>query len=315
MPFTDISFAGIVIKKFGVDMDSDSVNRALDKVRERLNDWIMSGTTEGAEQRRLALGRLMKAIFVPCVLGLVGGSIFLSKWGSDLGMQKEAPHKLLGTLEETYASSVSDKSDEYPPAVDKTGKEFGEEIVKKPEPKKGVVRAPTATPENEVVTADASPPAVPQVPEPTVSVQIVQKEGVPVTKQETVPSQSPTTAQVSVMAPRAILKRSVFPATFGFGKSKPILLTEDFELLKLIIKGCSGTVVIEGHSDGLGTPARNDSLSRSRASAVSELLLTRGLLDDGQRYEVTSMGGTRPVADDSTEEGRAANRRVEIWCR
>jgi outer membrane protein OmpA-like peptidoglycan-associated protein len=296
-------------------MDSDSVNRELDKVRERLSDWVLSGTTEGAEKRRKALGRLMKAIFIPCVIGLVGGSIFLSKWGNDLGMQKEAPHKLLGTLEETYASSASDETGASLAVVEKTGKELGEELVKKPEPKKGVVREPTATPESKEVTADTPPLTIPKVTEPIPSVQIVQKEEVSVTKQETVPSQSPTTAPDSVMAPRAILKRSVFPATFGFGKSKPILLTEDLELFKLIINGCSGTLVIEGHSDGLGTPDRNDDISRSRASAVSQLLLSRGLLDNGKRYEVTSMGGTRPVAKDSTEEGRAANRRVEIWCR
>jgi outer membrane protein OmpA-like peptidoglycan-associated protein len=296
-------------------MDSDSVNRALDKVRERLSDWVLSGTTEGAEQRRSFLGRLMKAIFVPCVIGLVGGSIFLSKWGTDLGMQKEAPHKLLGTLEKTYVSSVLGEGGVSREVVEETGKELNDELVRNPEPKKGVLRSPTATPETEVVAQDTPFPAVPQVPEPTVSVQVVKKEEVSVTKQETITSQSPTTAQDSVKAPQPILKRSVFPATFGFGKSKPILLTEDLELFGLIIKGCSGTVVIEGHSDGLGTPARNDNLSRSRASAVSQLLLSRGFLGDGQRYEVTSMGGTRPVADDSTEEGRAANRRVEIWCR
>jgi|GEM_PF-4131992 len=296
-------------------MDSDSVNRALEKVRERLSDWVLSGTTEGAEKRRKALGRLIKAIFIPCVIGLVGGSIFLSKWGTDLGIESDAPHKPLGALDEANVTSDSDETDASPAVVEKTGKELGDELVKKPEPKKGVVREPTATPESKEVISGTPVPAVPKVPEPTVSVQIVQKEEVSVTKQETVPSQSPTTAQDSVMAPRAILKRSVFPATFGFGKSKPILLTEDLELFKLIIKGCSGTVVIEGHSDGLGTQDRNDDISRSRASAVSQLLLSRGLLDNGKRYEVTSMGGTRPVAEDSTEEGRAANRRVEIWCR
>jgi outer membrane protein OmpA-like peptidoglycan-associated protein len=296
-------------------MNSDSVNRALDRVKEKLNDWVLSGTTEGAEQRRTALGKLMKALFVPCIIGLVGGSIFLSKWGTDMGIQEEAPHKLLGTLEETYSSSISDESSTSPALVEKTVKALAEELIKKPEPKKRAARLPIANPGAEVVAEDTLTPSVPQVAESTVSSQIGQKKESSAAKKEIVPPQSPTAVQESGMASRAILSRSVFPATFGFGKSKPILLTDDLELFKLITKGCSGTVVIEGHSDGLGTPARNDSLSRSRAYAVSQLLLSRGLLDDGQRYEVTSMGGTRPVADDSTEEGRAANRRVEIWCR
>ena len=288
-------------------MDSDSVNRALDRVRERLRDWVLSGTTKGAEQRRSALGGLVKAFFVPCVLVLVGGSIFLSKAGTDLGIQNEAPHKLLGTLEETYANSISDESGSAPAVVEEIVKDLGEELVEKAEPKKRTAPAPTATPVPEVVVEEA--------PEPVVSVENIEKSRALTEKPDGDASLSLAADEKSGAVPRTFLNRSVFPATFGFGKSAPILLTQDLELFKLIIKGCSGTVVIEGHSDGLGTPARNDSLSRSRASAVSQLLMSRGLLGEGQRFEVVSMGGNRPMADDSTDEGRAANRRVEIWCR
>ena len=296
-------------------MDSDSVNRALDRVRERLRDWVLSGTTKGADQRRSALGGLMKVVFVPFVLATIGVSIFLSKSGTDLGIQNEAPHKLLGTLEETYASSISDESGLAPALVEKTGKDLGEELGKKPEQKKRPAPAPTATPVPEVVVEEAPASAIPQAPEPIVSVESIEKNRSLTEKPDGDPSLSLAADEKSGAVPRIFLNRSVFPATFGLGKAAPILLTEDLELFKLIIKGCSGTVVIEGHSDGLGTPARNDSLSRSRASAVSQLLMSRGLLGEGQRFEVISMGGNRPVADDSTDEGRAANRRVEIWCR
>jgi outer membrane protein OmpA-like peptidoglycan-associated protein len=275
----------------------------------------LSGTTEGAERRRSALGRLIKTIFVPTVIGLVGCFIFLSKFGADLGLQEETPHKLLGTLEESYASSVSGDKGSSPELVEKPVEKLAEESVKKTESKKRAAVVPTATPETEVVIKDTSPTAIPEVAEPTLSPQIAEKAELSDAKQDIVTSQSPATAQESFVAPSTVSNRSIFPATFGFGKSMPILLTEDLELFRLMINGCSGTWVIEGHSDGVGSPARNDSLSRSRASAVSQLLLSKGLLADGDRYEVTSMGGTRPIADDSTEEGRAANRRVEIWCR
>lgn len=69
-------------------------------------------------------------------------------------------------------------------------------------------------------------------------------------------------------------------------------------------------VSVEGHTDNVGTPGSNKSLSESRAKAVVEAIVTKGV----ERARLTSKGWgqDKPVADNKTEEGRAQNRRVEI---
>jgi len=69
-------------------------------------------------------------------------------------------------------------------------------------------------------------------------------------------------------------------------------------------------ILIEGHTDSRGTPLSNEQLSENRARAVMEFLVSEGL----PATAVTSrgIGQARPIADNSTPEGRANNRRVEI---
>ncbi|MBN3854402.1 OmpA family protein [Paraburkholderia sp. Ac-20340] len=71
-----------------------------------------------------------------------------------------------------------------------------------------------------------------------------------------------------------------------------------------------GTVVIGGHTDSTGSKALNDRLSERRAQTVRNYLQSHGL--HAGQYEVHGYGATRPVAPNSTVEGRAQNRRVEI---
>ena len=70
------------------------------------------------------------------------------------------------------------------------------------------------------------------------------------------------------------------------------------------------TTVLEGHTDSVGTDAYNQRLSERRAQAVREVLVNQyGVA--GSRVDSVGYGESRPVADNSTEEGRAINRRVE----
>ena len=69
-------------------------------------------------------------------------------------------------------------------------------------------------------------------------------------------------------------------------------------------------VIIEGHTDSRGSEAYNEDLSRRRAQAVAEELVTRGVTSD--RFEVLGRGEGYPVANNGTAEGRQQNRRVEI---
>jgi outer membrane protein OmpA-like peptidoglycan-associated protein len=70
-------------------------------------------------------------------------------------------------------------------------------------------------------------------------------------------------------------------------------------------------VVVVGHTDGTGSEEANYRLGQERAAAVAHYLLEEHGLDP-VRVRVTSTGDTRPVADNTTAEGRRQNRRVEI---
>ena len=69
-------------------------------------------------------------------------------------------------------------------------------------------------------------------------------------------------------------------------------------------------VTIEGHTDGEGPRENNLRLSRLRAVAVRDHLLTRGVTRD--RLTAYGYGEAVPLADNATPEGRAANRRIEF---
>lgn len=68
---------------------------------------------------------------------------------------------------------------------------------------------------------------------------------------------------------------------------------------------------IQGHTDNVGQKTANLALSQARAAAVrDELIKTFGVAPD--RLTATGFGDTKPVADNSTDQGRAQNRRVEL---
>lgn len=69
-------------------------------------------------------------------------------------------------------------------------------------------------------------------------------------------------------------------------------------------------VEVSGHTDNVGSDEYNQRLSEQRANAVSNYLTGRGLMRE--RFEVVGMGERYPVADNTSDFGRAKNRRVEI---
>ncbi len=68
---------------------------------------------------------------------------------------------------------------------------------------------------------------------------------------------------------------------------------------------------IDGYTDNVGDPAYNESLSKQRADAVANYLKSKGVVL-GDRFATKGLGQADPVADNQTEEGRTANRRVTI---
>lgn len=69
-------------------------------------------------------------------------------------------------------------------------------------------------------------------------------------------------------------------------------------------------MVVEGHTDSMGSDATNQPLSLNRANAVRDYLVVRGVA--AEKITAVGMGSSRPIADNGTAENRANNRRVEI---
>ncbi len=67
---------------------------------------------------------------------------------------------------------------------------------------------------------------------------------------------------------------------------------------------------MEGHTDNTGTPGGNKTLSDGRATAVMAAIVAKGV--SPARLGAVGHGQDRPIADNRTSEGRAANRRVEL---
>lgn len=72
----------------------------------------------------------------------------------------------------------------------------------------------------------------------------------------------------------------------------------------------STIIDVLGHTDAIGSNEYNQRLSEQRARAVADYLISRGV--QPARIATRGYGETMPIADNATEAGRAANRRVEI---
>ena len=69
-------------------------------------------------------------------------------------------------------------------------------------------------------------------------------------------------------------------------------------------------VVVAGHTDSDGSDALNETLSRNRASSVSNYLISQKILP--ALFEIIGFGERQPIASNTTAEGKQLNRRVEI---
>ena len=69
-------------------------------------------------------------------------------------------------------------------------------------------------------------------------------------------------------------------------------------------------VRVEGHTDNIGSAQFQQRISEQRADAVRDYLIKKGV--EAGRLQPISYGTKRPIDTNSTEEGRARNRRVEI---
>jgi len=82
------------------------------------------------------------------------------------------------------------------------------------------------------------------------------------------------------------------------------------KLVTLLKENPSVKIEISGHTDNTGSAATNKTLSKNRAASVRNYLISKGISGDRMKFE--GYGFDRPIAPNTTADGRAANRRVEI---
>lgn len=82
------------------------------------------------------------------------------------------------------------------------------------------------------------------------------------------------------------------------------------EMVVALNKVQGKNVKITGHTDSSGNPQRNQQLSVDRALAVKRYLIDKGIAET--RLSTTGLGSDKPVADNTTADGRKKNRRIEF---
>lgn len=99
---------------------------------------------------------------------------------------------------------------------------------------------------------------------------------------------------------------------FDFDKStlRPESYVELEKLYKFLIENPNLIIEIGGHTDNKGTKEYNLLLSEKRAKAVYDYLISKNINPSRLKYK--GYGDTKPIADNTTEEGRQLNRRTEI---
>jgi outer membrane protein OmpA-like peptidoglycan-associated protein len=82
------------------------------------------------------------------------------------------------------------------------------------------------------------------------------------------------------------------------------------QIVEMLKQNSDLKISIEGHTDNVGSDKSNKVLSENRAKSVMNALVSAGI--EKSRLSSKGWGSTKPIADNSTEDGRFKNRRVEI---
>ena len=82
------------------------------------------------------------------------------------------------------------------------------------------------------------------------------------------------------------------------------------KLVKLLDDYPGASLIVDGHTDATGTETYNQWLSEKRAESVKKYAVANGL--DESRVSTNGYGPSKPIASNTTKEGRQQNRRVEV---
>jgi outer membrane protein OmpA-like peptidoglycan-associated protein len=113
------------------------------------------------------------------------------------------------------------------------------------------------------------------------------------------------------LSPERVFKDAYDNLQFEFNKD--VIKPSSFPFLDEIVnvlREKEWNLKLEGHTDNKGSADYNLKLSKARANSVKKYLEDKGIKPT--RIEADGFGSTKPIADNSTEEGREKNRRVEF---
>ncbi len=128
-------------------------------------------------------------------------------------------------------------------------------------------------------------------------------------KQPVIPKDSLNEGLKLIEEGTAIVLKNIF---FEFNKANllPASFTELDKVVAFINDYNLKLIEISGHTDNAGSDSYNQTLSLGRAKAVVDYLVSKGINPD--KLIAAGYGKTRPIETNLTEEGKAANRRVEF---
>jgi len=130
-----------------------------------------------------------------------------------------------------------------------------------------------------------------------------------------VPVPAPVVVPPPAPAPKPVIiekGRQTLNVEFDFDKSTIKKgYYDDIDSLVQVMKDYPDlNVVIEGHTDSVGSNAYNKKLSQRRAESVKKYMVEKGGID-ANRLKAQGFGEEKPIASNKTKEGRQQNRRVE----
>lgn len=134
------------------------------------------------------------------------------------------------------------------------------------------------------------------------------------TPEPTLPAPPPPPLATPTPAPLPAAKKRIVLRGVNFDFNSAELRPDSAPILDQAVanlgENADVLVVVEGHTDNVGTDEYNQELSVRRAESVFRYLVNRGVAPE--RLRIEGHGKSRPVATNDTEQGRSQNRRVEL---
>jgi outer membrane protein OmpA-like peptidoglycan-associated protein len=326
-------------------MDSDNVNKTIDKLKAKIAFWFKQSENDGLEKRKNLIEKIAKVLFIPVVAGSIGVGFFFSKAGNQLGLKRTVPQDYSENKVPGASRGYSESKGLSPFHVDKTQKNVPTLIAanKKIEETRTIEKTQpvehltddspldqdllnnNSESENisKLVELEIAPITTAKEPKilsaqktalPMPKKLTLESLAVEITPENDITSTSLEGIKEEVVA--ALLNASGkinFPAIFPVGSSNMALLKEaNFKDLNKLQKECQSTIQVIGHSDNTGSVQTNEYLGMKRANEVKSLLISRGFNES--LLEISTRGASEPIADNSTDQGRLSNRRVTLEC-